>query len=99
MPAPQGDLADKAMAAIDQVVDTVHDRVLRPAIIAARAVAVGFLVAICVVVLAVAAGIALLRLLDVYVFASHQWASWLAIGFCFCAIGVTLWRWRRPASA
>lgn len=103
MPSTEGDdatkaasdLAGRAMAAIDQLVDTVHDRLLRPIIMVARTVAVSFILAICIVVLLVAIGIGLLRVFDVYLFASHQWASWATLGAASTLIGVFLWRWRR----
>jgi len=77
---PQGtqDLADKAMSWIDQVVDTLHDRV----------------------VVAVALAVMLLRLLDVYVFPNHQWASWALLGLICTVAGLVIWRYRRtPARA
>lgn len=90
-----GDLAGRAMAAIDQLVDTVHDKLLRPVIMVARTVAVSFILTICLIVVFVALGIGLLRVFDVYLFASHQWASWATLGAASTLIGVFLWRWRR----
>jgi hypothetical protein len=88
------DLADRAMSAIDQLVDTLHDKVLRPIILVARVVAASFLLAICVIVLLVAAGIGILRFLDVYAFASHQWLSYAVIGALSTLVGVVFWRRR-----
>jgi hypothetical protein len=93
-----GDLAGRAMAAIDQLVDVVHDKLLRPVIMVARTVAVSFILAICVIVLLVAMGVGLLRVFDVYLFASHQWASWATLGAASTLIGVFLWRFRREPS-
>lgn len=94
-PGPDGpDLADRAMSAIDQLVDTLHDKVLRPIILVARVVAASFLLAICVIVLLIAAGIGVLRFLDVYVFASHQWLSYAVIGALSTLVGIVFWRRR-----
>ena len=44
--------------------------------------------------------VALLRLLDVYAFAAHQWASWALLGAIFVAAGLVVWRFRKtPAKS
>ena len=72
------DLAGTAMSWIDQVVDTLHDKVIRPILLVGRTIAFSFIIVFSVIVIAVALCVALLRLLDVYVFPDHQWASWAA---------------------
>jgi broad specificity phosphatase PhoE len=93
------DLADRAMSAIDQLVDTVHDKVIRPILLVARVVAASFLLAICVIVLLIALGVGLLRFLDVYAFASHQWLSYGVMGALSTIIGLAFWRRRRASAA
>lgn len=83
------------MDAIDQLVDILHDKVVRPLLLVARTVAVGFIVAVCLCVLAVVAGIALLRVFDVYVFHAHEWASWLLLGAIAMGAGLAIWRFGR----
>jgi hypothetical protein len=90
------DLVDKAFGQLDHALDIVHDRVLRPIFIAGRAVAFGFIVALMAIVLVVALVIALVRLFDVYVFASHQWLTYVCLGAVFVAAGLVIWRYRRP---
>ena len=90
------DLVDKAFGQLDHALDIVHDRVLRPIFIAGRAVAFGFIVALMAIVLVVALVIALVRLFDVYVFASHQWLTYVCLGAGFVAAGLVIWRYRRP---
>jgi hypothetical protein len=48
------------------------------------------------IVLAVALVIGLVRFFDVYVFASHQWLTYVCIGAVFVAAGLFIWRSRRP---
>jgi len=84
------------MARIDDLVDTLHDKVIRPILLAGRWVAFSFILVFCAMVLAVALCVALLRLLDVYVFSAHQWASWALLGCLFLAAGLVTWRSRRP---
>ena len=89
-------MVDKAFGQLDHALDIVHDRVLRPIFIAGRAVAFGFIVALMAIVLVVALVIALVRLFDVYVFASHQWLTYVCLGAVFVAAGLVIWRYRRP---
>ena len=79
--------------------DIVHDRVMRPIFIAGRAVAFGFVVVLMSIVLVVTLLIALIRLFDVYVFASHQWLTYVCIGATFVVAGLGIWRFRRPDHA
>jgi len=89
------DVVDKAFGQLDHVMDIVHDRVLRPIFIAGRAIAFGFIVVLMTIVLVVALLIALVRLFDVYVFASHQWLTYVCIGATFVVAGLVIWRFRR----
>jgi hypothetical protein len=94
------DLAGKAMSWIDQVVDTLHDRVIRPILLVGRSIAFSFVIAFSLAVIAVALAVALLRFLDVYVFPNHQWASWALLGLLSTIAGLVIWRYRRtPARA
>ena len=75
-PRPRGprDVGDRP------VVDTVHDKVIRPILLVAPLVAFSFIIVFASSSSLVALGVALLRILDVYVFAAHQWASWALLG-------------------
>lgn len=90
------DFVDKAFSQLDHALDIVHDRVLRPILLAGRAVAFGFILFVMAIVLVVALVIALIRLFDVYVFASHQWLTYVCIGATFVVAGLVIWRFRRP---
>jgi fatty-acid desaturase len=92
------DLAGRAMGAIDLVVDTLHDKVIRPILLIGRTVAFAFIIVVCVSVIAVALCVALLRLLDVYAFGAHQWASWALLGAIFVTGGLVIWRWRKTTA-
>lgn len=90
------DVVDRLLGTVDHLLDVVHDRVLRPILIGARALAFGLIIALCALVVVAALVIALVRLLNVYAFASHQWITYGAIGALFVAVGLVLWRRRRP---
>lgn len=89
------DLAGTAMSWIDQVVDTLHDKVIRPILLVGRSIAFSFIIVFSVIVIAVALCVALLRLLDVYLFPDHQWASWALLGVVSLGGGLFVWRYRR----
>lgn len=90
------DIVDKALHSFDHVLDVIHDRVLRPILLAGRALAYGLIIVLAVLVLLVALVIGLFRLFDVYLFASHQWISYASIGALFVLAGLVIWRRRRP---
>lgn len=90
------DIVDKALHSFDHVLDVIHDRVLRPILLAGRAIAYGLIIVLAVLVLLVAIVIGLFRLFDVYLFATHQWLSYASIGALFILAGLVIWRRRRP---
>jgi hypothetical protein len=81
----------RAADTVDLVVDTIHDRALRPIFLVARAVVFGLLIATVGVALIVLLSVALVRLLDVYVFPGKVWASYLLVGGVFTLAGLTAW--------
>jgi hypothetical protein len=92
------DFVARTFAKLDHATDAFHDTVMRPILLAGRTVAYAFLLFIAVVVIVVALLIATDRLLNVYVFAGHPWATDLVMSALFVAIGAVIWRWRRPAA-
>lgn len=95
----QADLATRAADLVEAVVDTVHDKAVRPALLVARALVFGLIVCTMAVVVAVAGAVGLVRLLDVYAFGGRVWASDALLGAVSCAAGVLAWSRRRPAGA
>jgi len=85
----------RAADTVEQVVAAVHDRVVRPLVIAARAVVFGLLVATMVLILVVLFSIAVVRLLDVYAFGHRVWASDLVVGGFVTLLGLLAWSRRR----
>ncbi|MFI5035685.1 MAG: hypothetical protein ACHQFZ_05715 [Acidimicrobiales bacterium] len=96
-PTKRPDLVDRLLGAFDHLLDLVHDNVLRPLIIAGRAIAFGFVAVVAVIVLLVALIIGLTRLMNVYLFAGHEWLTFAVLGAIFLVAGMVIWRWRRPA--
>ncbi|HEY1826237.1 MAG TPA: hypothetical protein VGG21_09805 [Acidimicrobiales bacterium] len=93
---PQTDLVDKLLAGLDHALDVVHDKVLRPIILAGRAIAFGLIIALAALVFVVVIVIGLVRLLNVYAFSSHQWITYVVIGALSILAGLIIWRKRRP---
>lgn len=94
--AAGGDLAVRVADAVQAVADAVHDKAVRPVLVAARAVVFGLIAVTMALVVGVLLAIALVRVLDVYVFGGRVWASYAVIGLVLCSAGALAWRKRRP---
>jgi len=95
-PRRDHDVVDRALHSFDHVLDLVHDRVLRPIILAGRALAFGFIIVLASIVLVCAFVIGLTRLMNVYFFAGHEWITYLVVGALLVTTGMIIWRRRRP---
>src|SRR5580700_4732296 len=94
-PSPSAEeWSNRAIDTVDTVVDVVHDKVVRPALIAGRAVVFGILIAFLSLVVFVLLAVALVRLLDVYAFGGRVWASDALFGAVCTTAGLFLWRLR-----
>jgi hypothetical protein len=91
------ELPRKAADAVQLVVDTIHDKAVRPAILATRAVVFGLVVAALATVLVVVGAIAVLRLFDVYVFGHRVWLSYIVLGGALTLAGLIAWTRRTAA--
>ena len=92
------DLVDRVLGLLDHALDVVHDNVLRPLIIAGRAIAFGLIALVATVVLVLVLVVGLTRLLNVYAFAGREWISYLLIGLASLLGGLIIWRRRRPVA-
>lgn len=88
---PENDFADalsaRALDTIDTVVATVNDKAVRPAIVAARGIVFGIIIAVVGLVVLLLLGVGVVRLLTDDVFHQHVWITYLALGGLFCAVG------------
>ncbi len=94
-PSRETDFVDKALRSFDHVLDLVHDKVLRPLLVAGRAIAFGFIILLASIVLLGALVIGIVRVMNVYLFAGHEWLSYLVLGAIFLSVGLIIWRKRR----
>jgi hypothetical protein len=76
---------------VDLVISTVHDKVIRPALILARALVFGAVIVLAGTVALVLVCAGLLRLLDVYAFPGRVWASYALLGVLFTVGGLFTW--------
>jgi hypothetical protein len=90
-------LSERALDAVDTVVATVNDKAIRPAIVAARAVVFGILIAVSGLAVAVLGTIGLVRLLTDEVFDHKVWITYLVLGAVFSAGGAVLYSRRGVA--
>jgi hypothetical protein len=93
-----GDFVDKALFQFDHVLDIVHDRVLRPILLAGRALAFGLIILFAALVLVGALLIGLIRFIDVYCFAGREYLSYVSVGAISLIAGMFIWRKRRPVN-
>jgi hypothetical protein len=93
-----GDFVDKALFQFDRVLDIVHDRVLRPILLAGRAIAYGMIILLVTFVLVGALFIGLVRFIDIYFFAGREYLSYVSVGAISLVAGLIIWRKRRPVN-
>ena len=82
-------LSDRALGAVDTVVATVNDKAIRPAIVAARGIVFGIIIAVTAITVVVLFCIGFIRLTTI---AGHRiWASYMVLGLLFSAAGAILY--------
>ncbi len=82
-------LSARALDTVDTVVATVNDRAVRPAIVAARSIVFGVIIAVVAVTVVVMFCIGFIRVTTI---AGHRiWASYMVLGLIFSAVGVVLY--------
>ncbi len=96
---PTTELPRRAADVVQLVVDTIHDKAVRPAVLAARAVVFGLLVAALATVLVAVGSIALLRIFDAYVFGHRVWLSYVVLGGASTIAGLAVWTRRSPRAS
>ena len=82
-------LSERALETVDTVVATVNDRAIRPAIVAARGIVFGIIIAVTGITVVVLFCIGFIRLTTI---AGHRiWASYMVLGLLFSAAGAILY--------
>jgi len=100
-PGTTSDWPKKAADLVDLLADVIHDRAVRPVMLAARIVVFGLIVAVLSLVVLALLSISLVRMLDVYAFGGRVWISYAVLGAAFTLLGLLAWSRRsaRPAPA
>jgi uncharacterized protein YacL len=82
-------LSNRALDTIDTVVATVNDRAVRPAVVAARGVVFGVVIAVIAITVLVLFCVMFIRITTI---AGHRiWASYIVLGLIFCLVGAILY--------
>jgi len=89
--ASQAEWPAQVADTIEDVVEAVHDRVVRPITLVARGLVFGIIIAVMALVLSVLVAIAAVRLLDVYAFGGRVWASDALLGAVLVVAGAFAW--------
>jgi hypothetical protein len=92
---PEGGWPAQAADKIVDVVDQVRSKTTGPALVAARGVVYGLIVAVLAVVVGVLFVIFAVRLLD-ELLPSGVWLAYLLLGLLFCLAGALVFRQRKP---
>lgn len=92
------DVVDTLFGYFDRLMDQLHDRVMRPIMLAGRFLAYGFILLLLALIVLIALIIAIVRLSTVYLFAHHVWITYLVVGAISISVGLFIWRKRRPVS-
>jgi len=98
---PGDDWTVQVAGTIESVVGSIRDKTTVPLTTVARGLVYGIVAAVMGTAALVLLVIALVRLLQVRVldFALPVWAVYLLLGAIFVAVGLFLWRKRRPVGA
>ena len=82
-------LSARALDTVDTVVATVNDRAIRPAVVAARGVVFGVVIAVIGILTIVLFCVGFIRVTTI---AGHRiWASYLVLGLLFSIVGAILY--------
>ncbi len=82
-------LSERALETIDTVVATVNDRAIRPAIVAARGIVFGIIIAVVGITVVILFCVGFIRLTTI---AGHRiWASYIVLGLIFSVVGAILY--------
>jgi uncharacterized protein YacL len=82
-------LSERALDAIDSVVASVNDKAIRPAIVAARGIVFGVIIAVIGITTLVLFCVGFIRLTTI---AGHRiWASYIVLGLIFSVVGAVLY--------
>jgi hypothetical protein len=92
------DVVDAVFAFFDRFMDALHDRVLRPILLAGRFVAYGFILLLLALVIVSALVIGFVRFSTIYLFDHHVWITYLVVSAISTGTGLVIWRKRRPVS-
>jgi hypothetical protein len=82
-------LSDRALDAVDTVVATVNDKAVRPAIVAARGIVFGVVIAVIGITVVVLFSVMFIRLATIA--GRRVWGSYIVLGLLFSAIGAFLY--------
>ncbi len=82
-------LSERALDTVDAVVATVNDKAIRPAIVAARGIVFGVVIAVMGITTVVLFCVGFIRVTTI---AGHRiWASYIVLGLIFSIVGAVLY--------
>lgn len=88
----------KVAQGVEETVAVVHDRIVRPLLIAGRALVFGLVAGAMALVLLTLLAIAAVRILDVYAFGHRVWPADALVGAILVAAGAFAWSKRTSST-
>jgi multisubunit Na+/H+ antiporter MnhG subunit len=85
------------MRVLDNFSDLLNDRIMRPLSLVGRTIGYGFVLIVVGLTTLFVALIFVMRFLDIYAFAGHQWITFAIVGTLMVLFGLWVWRLRRPS--
>jgi hypothetical protein len=89
------ELTNRVLNTVDTVVATVNDKAVRPAVLIARGIVFGAIIAVVALAVVILLAVGLLRLITIGT--GHVWISYLALSALFCGVGAYLYSKRGAA--
>jgi hypothetical protein len=90
VPGPMSEWPAKVADVVEGLAETVRSKAVRPPETVARVVVFGVIVAFVGLMLGIFVAVGTIRVLNVYLFAGQEWASYLIVGGIFVLVGTFL---------
>jgi hypothetical protein len=79
---------------LNEAVDKVQSKVVRPATVVMRAISFSIILVTLLITSFIFFTIGLFRFINIYLFAAHQWLTYLVFGVLYILLGLVIYRFR-----
>jgi hypothetical protein len=82
---------ERAAQIVVEVTDNIREKGISPLYRLVRIITLGLMGLLLTIAVAILGLIGVIRVLDSYLFAAHQWVTYAILGIIFLALGLILW--------